>query len=847
MRPEGEKVSNQGEKKKGKGSGLEKGIGDFTAVVSWGDGTTDIASVSGGNGSFTVTDDHTYAEKGSYPITVQISDTVTGGSTSASTTATVTDASLTLTGGFQLGDPMTDAQSSFTVATFTDANPDAPQSDYTAKIDWGDGSSPSVGQVENAVDGVYSIEATHAYSLPMSQVGPLTFTVTVTLTDADGANASTTSTVVVGKLAAGVPVTMSELQFMDANTYAKASDFVAQGETGVALINWGDGTSSLGTVTGGPGNGSGAQPFTITGVHTYAQDSYDQPNGQYAITMTVTDVDGNVLTGTQYVSVVRPSMAGQEDNVEGQPGAALSNVQVAEFTVPDATDGQSEFSATIAWGDGNSSSGVIQEVTPGLFEVLGTHTYVTQSYYPITVSVEQGWDAEQLALIVSTLGVIGNLPPVVLESVTFHGGYPVKIDLGKNAGETPNPQWLNVPAYTNNILTSQKLVNQAPYAYIRGKTLNVDAKFDPMWRNYTPNIEFQAVVFSGGKKIYTIPATKAITYNRGAYSIEDQSPNGLNAQFPNTVADYKNLEIVWQASVNGGKIWANVGKSSNEVYLIYNKPAEGTDEYFYQTVVAYGSAVATGPNKPSAILDGIWKNFSAQTAKRADGQPLYYYKPWANKDKNGKFIPIDPKLGDLLNKQNAQCTASAQLLYYAIQVQGLPQTQPKAGGIGVVQMYKIEPDPKLAPIVKRQPTVENFLVGPQAWKFGKQTNPGAPYPWTDGVNSLFWNNGMPGLTKNALGYNFKKGAPVTYEGITGQNNKSPLATFANHYVVQINGVFYDPSYGLIYKTLADMQADAIAGFYNATLLSLTKQMLIRKPGDALQIQQVKVNSDTLEP
>ncbi len=62
---------------------LNSQAGDFTAMVSWGDGTTDIASVSDGNGSFTVTDDHTYAEKGSYPITVQISDTVTGGSASA--------------------------------------------------------------------------------------------------------------------------------------------------------------------------------------------------------------------------------------------------------------------------------------------------------------------------------------------------------------------------------------------------------------------------------------------------------------------------------------------------------------------------------------------------------------------------------------------------------------------------------------------------------------------------------------------------------------------------------------------------------------------------------------------
>ncbi len=46
---------------------LNSQAGDFMAVVNWGDGNSDTATVSGGNGSFTVTDDHTYAEKGSLP------------------------------------------------------------------------------------------------------------------------------------------------------------------------------------------------------------------------------------------------------------------------------------------------------------------------------------------------------------------------------------------------------------------------------------------------------------------------------------------------------------------------------------------------------------------------------------------------------------------------------------------------------------------------------------------------------------------------------------------------------------------------------------------------------------
>jgi hypothetical protein len=57
-------------------------------------------------------------------------------------------------------------------------------------------------------------------------------------------------------------------------------------------------------------------------------------------------------------------------------------------------DAASEFTAQIDWGDGTTSSGVIQEVTPGLFEVLGSHTYASDDWYTMTVTISQGWQQQ---------------------------------------------------------------------------------------------------------------------------------------------------------------------------------------------------------------------------------------------------------------------------------------------------------------------------------------------------------------------------------------------------------------------------------------------------------------------
>lgn len=363
---------------------------DFTATIDYGDGSTDTGAISGGNGSFTVTGDHIYAEKGSYAVTITLSNALTGATSTDTTTATVADAALHLTGGFEEGDATSRPPSSFLLATFTDDNAGATLTDFSATANWGDGSGdPGIVWIVDAGNGLYEVMGSHSYAGAGSSLN--SYTVTVTVTDVDGSSGTTTSTVVVGEVWAGVPAVSTSMTFTDANTDATASDFVADGQSGVAVINWGDGTSSLVQVEGGPGNGSQAPQFNMQTSHVYAEDSLDQPNGQYQVTVTITDDDGNTLTGTSYISVVRPNESLDVANVDIASSLTVSNVPVAVFTVPDGVDAASEFSAQIDWGDGNTSSGTIQELSPGLFQVLGSHTYATYDWYTMTVTISQGW------------------------------------------------------------------------------------------------------------------------------------------------------------------------------------------------------------------------------------------------------------------------------------------------------------------------------------------------------------------------------------------------------------------------------------------------------------------------
>jgi hypothetical protein len=169
---------------------------DFTATVCWNDGGTPPpnndcgpATVSGSNGSFTVTGSHTFPEEGSY--TAATSVTGADGSVTLHMAASVADAALSATG--VKATMNANKTQTKVLANFKDADPAGTTSDYSATINWGDTVSTGGLIAPNGLGG-WSVTGSHKYAKPGNG-----YSVTVTITDSGGAQTSTVSVIKVNK------------------------------------------------------------------------------------------------------------------------------------------------------------------------------------------------------------------------------------------------------------------------------------------------------------------------------------------------------------------------------------------------------------------------------------------------------------------------------------------------------------------------------------------------------------------------------------------------------------------------------------------------------------------------
>jgi hypothetical protein len=272
------------------------------------------------------------------------------------------------------------------VASFTYPDPTAPPTNFTATINWGDGGT-SFGIITTNGQGIYQVLGSHFYL----DAGMFPFSVQVTDVGADkstaGAIATVTGTVGPQPLfglpvaaVAGQAFTNTQVATLDdSDPNAKPSDFTV-------TIDWGDGTTSAGTVTAADGT------FDVLGSHTYATA------GRYQFGVRVI-FGANQDTTTGYATV---SSGGGPQNLVTMPvstaaGQAFTNQLLATFTDSDPNASPSDFIASINWGDGLQDNTTVTAAGQGTFDVLGTHTYTAAGTYTFGVQVTDTSDRNATA------------------------------------------------------------------------------------------------------------------------------------------------------------------------------------------------------------------------------------------------------------------------------------------------------------------------------------------------------------------------------------------------------------------------------------------------------------------
>ena len=170
----------------------------FTAAIDWGDGNISGGAVTPTGSAYTVTGGNTYGKAGAFSITVTVKDSagaVVGVlTTQAAICATpLTALGLSLAG--VVGTPLAGA----VLARFTSSNPVSTQTDFIAKIDWGDGTPPDdendaapTGLVVAEAGGTFAVTGTHTYLSP--GVYPIVITILDPYMESTLANGTATIT-----------------------------------------------------------------------------------------------------------------------------------------------------------------------------------------------------------------------------------------------------------------------------------------------------------------------------------------------------------------------------------------------------------------------------------------------------------------------------------------------------------------------------------------------------------------------------------------------------------------------------------------------------------------------------
>jgi sugar lactone lactonase YvrE len=269
------------------------------------------------------------------------------------------------------------------VAVF--ASSDVGNFNYT--ISFGNGTTQT-GTLASNSSGIYTIDGSTTYAAP----GTYATNVTIVSDAGDTASVNGQATVTSGAAplaSQGVNLTAQRGQAIAPNVSGVANVVVAQfsGPAGTysATINWGDSTSTVGQIVS-----AGSNQYYVE-IPTGSSKSY-ATEGTYNISVVITNgTASTTATSTATISAV-PVVASQNLVLQPLLGGIVLNA-VANFTA-DTSSTASWFRATINWGDGTTSVGLVVRTSAGHYTIIGLHIYAKKGTYTVDTTILDGVDAE---------------------------------------------------------------------------------------------------------------------------------------------------------------------------------------------------------------------------------------------------------------------------------------------------------------------------------------------------------------------------------------------------------------------------------------------------------------------
>ncbi len=294
------------------------------------------------------------------------------------------------------------------LATFSDLGGPEATGDYSAGIDWGDGTGMDAGTIVANSDGSFSVVGSHAYA----RAGAYGVNVQISHENAappgsgntgpggngpsgpgnpgnpgGPGNISGPGPFIVGPNGAGISlgtsyssVTLTEgtpsvpllLTFSRYLSTDSPGDFTA-------TIDWGDNTGITGATIASTPVGGG---FSIGGNHQYAQE------GSYTAVVQLTRIGIGQTTVDVPVTVTDAALNLTPQFFSYTLGASASPVVVATFTDMGGPEAISAYSASIDWGDNSPATpAVVLSAGPNLFQIVGTPPYTGPGFHNVIAAV----------------------------------------------------------------------------------------------------------------------------------------------------------------------------------------------------------------------------------------------------------------------------------------------------------------------------------------------------------------------------------------------------------------------------------------------------------------------------